>query len=105
MGAEMSRPPTVKPKVKTFHAVEIRCTPESCAAARKLEGKRYLSNQSPPQLPLAECDRAAQCHCRYVHHPDRRTDDDRRAFGAQGSEAAQLRDNTRTGRFRRQSDH
>jgi hypothetical protein len=100
----MSRPLPARPARTTFHAVEIRCTGQACIPALKLEGTRYLSSQSPPNLPLVECDRAGNCHCRYVHHKDRRTDDDRRAFSAQGSEAAQLRHNTRTGPSRRESD-
>ena len=59
-----------------FHAVSIRPGPFACRVARELEGQRFLSD-SAPRIPLAGCD-ASDCSCRFAHHPDRRTGDERR---------------------------
>jgi hypothetical protein len=55
-----------------FHAVEICGNPESCQAALRCAGLRFLSRESPPTLPMRYCDRPGQCTCRYRHHDDRR---------------------------------
>jgi len=54
-----------------WHAVSIVPANSCCSAARDLVGKRYLSSDAPPALPLPSCPRIA-CHCRYRHHDDRR---------------------------------
>mgnify|MGYP001319407103 CR=1 FL=1 len=59
-----------------FHAVSIRFAPCACEAAKHIEGQRFLS-AAAPRFPLPECD-AAQCKCRFKHHTDRRTGNDRR---------------------------
>jgi hypothetical protein len=59
-----------------FHAVSIDAGSRACAEARELEGRRFLSS-SAPMLPLRGCTQAT-CHCRYVHHSDRRASHDRR---------------------------
>lgn len=53
-----------------FHAVSIKSPSSGCAAARSLEGQRFLSAEAP-KLPLPGCT-AATCTCRYAHHEDRR---------------------------------
>jgi hypothetical protein len=58
-----------------FAAVEIRRRSGACEAARALDGKRFLANQSPA-LPLAGCTKA-HCECRFAKLSDRRTDDRR----------------------------
>ena len=65
-----------------FHAVSIRFGSNACQAARKLEGRRYLSSAAP-KLPLSECDTTG-CQCRFKHHTDRRSGDDRRNAWGQG---------------------
>jgi hypothetical protein len=60
----------VKKPAQTYHAVSIAPCGGCCSAARKLEGKRFLSREAPI-LPLKACDRAT-CQCRYEHHQDRR---------------------------------
>jgi hypothetical protein len=62
---------------KDFRAVSIECGANACGAARRLEGKRGLHAQIP-QVPLSQCD-AESCECRYQHHIDRRSEEDRRA--------------------------
>ena len=57
--------------VSPFHAVEIRCTKDGCAAAQAVRGERFLSAEAP-LLPLPQCDRQAACDCSYRHHEDRR---------------------------------
>jgi hypothetical protein len=59
-----------------YHAVSIESGTKSCAPARELDGRRYLSSAAP-MLPLKGCTQA-KCQCRYVHHKDRRSAQDRR---------------------------
>lgn len=61
----------------TYHAVSIKTSGKTCRAAKDLVGRRYLS-VAAPRLPLPECD-VLECHCRFVHHKDRRTGKDRRS--------------------------
>ena len=67
----------VAQKSTPYHAVSIKFGPNACTHARELEGKRFLSGAAP-RLPLPECD-VLDCKCRFVHHADRRTGDDRRS--------------------------
>ena len=94
-----AKPELVKKMGTPFHAVSVVPGPVCCAAAKEMDGKRFLS-KSAPVLPLKACDRAS-CQCRYEHHEDRRkgprrardfgvsiaawdTDDDRRTKGKRG---------------------
>jgi len=70
------RPVQVHRVVNPFHAVAIVPGSNCCQAARQLSGTLFLSTQAPP-LPLPHCEVDA-CRCRYAHHADRRTGDDRR---------------------------
>ncbi len=65
-----------------FHAVSIKYAANACDAAKAMEGRRFLSTAAP-RIPLPEC-KAIECKCRFVHHKDRRTGDDRRDAYAQG---------------------
>ena len=65
-----------------FHAVSIRFGANACEAARNMEGRRFLS-AAAPRLPLPDCD-APGCKCRFKHHTDRRSGDDRRDAWGQG---------------------
>ncbi len=70
-GREAEPKPAPAKKIQpTFHAVSVALGDKACAAAKALEGKRFLSRQAPV-LPLKDCDRT-QCQCRYVHYDDRR---------------------------------
>ena len=72
--------PAVAGKSTTFHAVSIKLGPNACAAAQEMSGKRFLSGAAP-RIPLPDCN-VLECKCRFVHHKDRRTGDDRRSpFG------------------------
>ncbi len=55
-----------------FRAVEVHAPSNACAAARNLDGERYLCAEAP-LLPLTECDRAERCKCSYRHRQDRRS--------------------------------
>lgn len=77
-----------------FHAVSIRFGANACEAARKMEGRRFLSSAAP-RLPLPECD-VQGCQCRFKHHTDRRSGDDRRNAWGQGLGT------TATGQFSRE---
>lgn len=57
-----------------FHAVEIEPVGKACQAAKLLTGTRFLSSGTPPLIPLPDCDRQADCQCRYRHHEDRRSE-------------------------------
>jgi hypothetical protein len=59
-----------KPSSK-WHAITIVLQESSCAAATLCRSKRFLSTQIP-SLPMRDCDRAANCPCKYKHHEDRR---------------------------------
>ena len=77
--ARAMRPQTAK---SVHHSVEIRPGRHVCPVVKRLAGKRFLSSQAPPLLPLGVCENAAQCECRYVHHDDRRNKARRRSdFG------------------------
>jgi hypothetical protein len=87
-----------------FHAVSIRPGTFSCKAARDLKGRRFLSG-SAPRIPLPDCD-ASDCSCRFAHHADRRSRDERRTpypssigldAGAVGEEQ-RVEDDRRSGR-------
>lgn len=83
-----------------YHAVSLRFASNACAAAKALQGERFLATEAP-SLPLADCD-APNCECHFTHHDDRRSGKDRRnPFTATGYSAS-------TGRFaqerRQQSD-
>jgi hypothetical protein len=63
-----------------FHAVSIQSVDSACEAAKGIQGQRFLSSAAP-RLPLPECD-AAECRCRFAHHKDRRSGEDRRGSHA-----------------------
>ncbi|RKZ88491.1 MAG: hypothetical protein DRQ39_02400 [Gammaproteobacteria bacterium] len=63
-------------KEPSFRAVSIQICPQACAAAKNIRDKRFLSHQAP-MLPLADCN-VKDCKCKFVHHNDRRSHDDRR---------------------------
>ena len=65
-----------KVEVNKFHAVSVNVRSDCCGAAKGLKTKRFLRDEVP-QLPLADCDQLS-CRCRYLHHEDRRVDDDDR---------------------------
>ena len=68
--------------VTAYHAVSIKFGEIACDAARAMSGRRFLSNAAP-RLPLPDCD-AGECHCKFVHHSDRRSGKDRRSPFAAG---------------------
>ena len=58
---------------RRFTGVEVIPRRDACCeAVRAVAGQRFLSKEAP-RLPLTDCDRP-QCHCRYQHFTDRRTD-------------------------------
>jgi hypothetical protein len=86
----------------TFHAVSIVFAKNACKAAMNMQGRRFLSGAAP-KIPLPDCD-ALECRCRFAHHTDRRSHDDRRnpylrQFG--GGETGNHQQEQRTNRERR----
>ena len=67
-----------------FHAVSIKYAGRACDAAKNMTGRRFLATAAP-KLPLPECD-VLDCGCRFAHHEDRRSRQDRRSpFGPGGA--------------------
>ena len=89
-----------------YHAVSLRYSMNACDAAKALTGHRFLSREAP-QLPLPGCD-SLSCRCKYLHHADRRSGEDRRTpfdtgtFAKYGANAAQIERRDR--KDRRQQD-
>ena len=54
-----------------WKAVAILADDSACAAAKELQGKRFLSRNAP-RLPLPECTKQDRCECKYRHLRDRR---------------------------------
>ena len=55
-----------------WHAVSIVPGASCCSTARSLAGRRYLSSEPAPTVPLPGCS-LAKCSCHYRHHDDRRS--------------------------------
>jgi hypothetical protein len=81
-----------------FGAVQIRARGGACAAARALEGQRFLAKDAPP-LPLQDCT-ASQCSCSFTKLSDRRTEGRRLEHGGL-SASLFIASNRRTRRDRR----
>lgn len=99
-----ARPVEAGPK-NAFHAVSLKFSSNACAAAKSLEGKRFLSGAAP-RIPLPDCD-VLDCKCRFVHHRDRRDGDDRRspfAAGFAGETGKHPQEKRRQGDRRKDSD-
>jgi len=63
-----------------YRAVSIRAGTVRCVAIADTEGERYLvEDNNIPHLPHPLCD-FEKCECKYVHHRDRRSGDDRRSI-------------------------
>ena len=76
-----------------YRGVEIIADGDNCcAAARKIAGKRFLSD-SVPKLPLSGC-HLGECTCTYQLFEDRRTDV-RRASDLSFDLAAELHDDNK----------
>ncbi len=86
-----------------FQCVGIRWPFDCCEAARHLEGERFLCDEAPP-LPLANCDRGADCNCSYRHFSDRRHEPRRSADAGVPSMARKPNVEQRHGNGRRSAD-
>ncbi len=76
-GERAAPPPDPKPRARgRFHAVSIAVGRTTCRNVEALIGTRFLGSEAP-KLPLRGCD-SSDCRCRYIHHTDRRAEDDRR---------------------------
>jgi len=67
---------SVADESNAYHCVEIDYSSDPCAAVKKMEGQRFLSDEAP-MFPLPGCT-SRSCQCRYVHYDDRRDRPDRR---------------------------
>ncbi len=98
--ARRSRPPLSEHN--KYHAVTIVQGRTACPASVQLNGRRFLSSEAPP-LPLPGC-ATRPCHCRYVHHADRRADDRRFPFGVRKRGESTVSNERRKGDRRKSSD-
>ena len=89
-------------RTNPYHAVSILPGADSCAAAYRFSGQRFLSRQAP-RLPLPSCD-AATCGCRFKHHKDRRAGP-RRSSDVGMTMAGYSGNERRQSRGRRSTDH
>lgn len=83
-----------------FHAVSIKFAKGACEAARNMQGRRFLSGAAP-RIPLPGCD-ALECRCKFIHHKDRRSGDDRRNPFTQGFGGASTGEHAEEQRKRRE---
>jgi len=98
-GDAQPAPVPVRKTAASHHAVAIAPGQQACAAARALQGQRFLSREAPA-LPLRKCNCAA-CQCRYEHYDDRRKGSRRaRDFGVSidGYDGPDVRQKGRRGR-------
>jgi hypothetical protein len=69
--------PKSKAVGKEFHGISIEFDEDTaCDAVKALANQRLLSNAVPP-LPVVGCT-STNCQCKYIHHDDRRGEDDNR---------------------------
>ena len=80
------------PRREPLLQIALPETGNCCAAAHKIETRRFQKEHAPP-LPLADCSMKAGCHCRYQLVPDRRMGD--RRTGDDKREAIRFEENPR----------
>lgn len=73
--ATMLKKNTPSKKPMAHRAVSIKPCTDPCQQYEQIKNKRFLT-QEILTLPLQGCDK--ECSCRYEHHNDRRSGDDRR---------------------------
>ena len=105
--AEANTPDNKTDSGKTaYHAVSIKFEANACDAAKAMTGRRFLASAAP-RLPLPDCN-VLECRCRFAHHDDRRSGQDRRSpFGARGyspSGSGSFEQERRENRGRRKDD-
>jgi hypothetical protein len=74
--APLTIAPASHKSAEAFHAVSIKPGHQCCQGAKQFTGIRFLGEKAP-KLPLPDC-QAPVCNCRYVHHADRRSGEERR---------------------------
>jgi hypothetical protein len=74
---------TTASRTNPYQAVAVIACSRACVAATQVQGVRFLARQAP-RLPLAECDRAGQCACRFEKHADRRVGVQRSPYNNSG---------------------
>jgi len=69
-----SKTPAIKEVVapKPFQSIGIYHGTVCCAAAKNIDGQRFLAKHAP-QLPLKECTLRSKCECKYIKFSDRRS--------------------------------
>jgi len=65
-----------KKNTSNYHGVTVHECSTACQTVKKLHGKRFLAREVSG-LPIYGCT-SKNCTCTYIHHADRRSQDDRR---------------------------
>jgi len=71
LGKNDKKPATGATAPRPYQSVGIYHGTICCAAAKQVEGYRFLAKNSP-QLPLSDCTMRGTCECRYMKFQDRR---------------------------------
>ena len=66
-----NKPVTKAVTQRPYQSIGIHRGTICCAAAKEVEGYRFLARNAP-QLPLADCTMRNSCECRYLKFQDRR---------------------------------
>ena len=90
-----------KAPARSYQAVSVIPCENSCGSAKALGDTRFLADEAPG-FPVPGCDRI-ECDCRYQHHEDRRSGQDRRHLGERRA-GARIGSDRRQNRGRRRSD-
>ena len=98
--SDSKRPP--KSVAHPYRAVTVYSKVSCCAAARRLDGQKFLAAHAP-RLPLGGCSQPDTCQCRYNHLVDRRQDTRRDAdYGLPGRSYSDSERRNRRDRRRKQ---
>lgn len=84
------------------HCVAITPCADACAAARRLQGLRFLANEAP-RLPLPRCS-SLNCSCVYAHFDDRRHHARRDPYLHPALEMSRVQEERRVSPGRRKTD-
>lgn len=98
------RPVQIHRVTNPYHAVSIKAGPNCANTALQYARARYLSREAPI-LPLPTCNPTG-CTCRYQHHDDRRSGQDRRMRDVWNPQSPSVKDrDRRRAGGRRVTDH
>jgi hypothetical protein len=71
LGKDQKKPASGATAPRPYQSIGIYHGTVCCAAAKQVEGYRFLARNAP-QLPLSDCTMRRACECRYMKFQDRR---------------------------------